>query len=109
MLKSIIVCPDQEVAKRLQDALEATGEVTVGRSLNRYPNAIDLVRSLRAHTPEVVFLSFESLDKAQEAMKLLETEAEGIQIIAVLRQMDSKLLRECQFMQILMQIFRRFF
>lgn len=94
MLKSIIVCPDQEVAKRLQDALEATGEVTVGRSLNRYPNAIDLVRSLRAHTPEVVFLSFESLDKAQEAMKLLETEAEGIQIIAVLRQMDSKLLRE---------------
>ncbi len=42
----------------------------------------------------MVFLSFESLEKAQEAMKLLEAEAEGIQIIAVLRQMDSKLLRE---------------
>jgi pilus assembly protein CpaE len=94
VLKSIIICPDQEIAKRLQDALETTGEVTVGRSLNRYPTAIDLVRTLRAHAPEVVFLSFETLDKALDTVKFLEAEAPGIQIIAVQKQVDPKLLRE---------------
>ncbi len=94
MLKSIIVCPDQDIAKHLQDALEATGEVVIGRSLNRYPNAIDLVRTLRAHAPEVVFLSFELIEKAQEVVKFLEAEAQGIQIVAVGKQVDPKLLRE---------------
>lgn len=94
MLRSIIICPDQELAARLQTALSATGEVSVGRSLNRYPNAIDLVRTLRAQAPEVVFLSFEALDKAQEVVHFLETEAEGIQIVAIHSHMDPKLLRE---------------
>lgn len=94
MLRSIIICPDRELAVRLQAALEATGEVTVGRSLQRYPNAIDLVRTLRAHAPEAVFLSFEDLEKAQEVVRFLESEAEGIQIVAVHSEMDAQLLRE---------------
>jgi pilus assembly protein CpaE len=94
VLRSIIICPDQEMANRLQQAVEATGEVLVGRSLQRYPNAIDLVRTLRAHAPEAVFLSFENLDKAQEVVHFLESEADGIQIVAVHSEMDPKLLRE---------------
>src|SRR5579872_5944078 len=94
MLRSIIICPDNDLAVRLETALKATGGVLVGRILNRYPNAIDLVRTLRAHAPEAVFLSFESSDKAQEVVKFLESEANGIQIVAVHRHADSKLLRE---------------
>jgi pilus assembly protein CpaE len=94
VLRAIIICPDQDLSDRLEAALQATGDVNVGRVFDQYPIAIDLVRSLRAHAPEVVFLSFESLDKAQEVAKFLETEAEGIQIVAIHRHMDSKLLRE---------------
>ncbi|HLW75322.1 MAG TPA: hypothetical protein VKS01_00030 [Bryobacteraceae bacterium] len=94
MLRAIIICPDPELTARLEAAIKATGEVSVGRTLDRYPTGIDLVRTLRAHAPEVVFLSFESLERAQEVVKFLETEAEGIQIIAVHRQLDPKLLRE---------------
>ncbi|HLH39912.1 MAG TPA: hypothetical protein VKX39_12250 [Bryobacteraceae bacterium] len=94
LLRSIIICPNQEMAARLQSALEATGEVSVGRSLDRYPTAIDLVRTLRAHAPEAVFLSFEILEKAGETVRLLEAEAEGIQIVAVHCEMDPRLLRE---------------
>ena len=94
MLRSIIISPSQELAARLQEALEASGEVRVGRVVNRYPNAIDLMRTIRAHAPEVIFLSFESLDKAQELMRLIEAEAEGIQIVAIHGQLDPHLLRE---------------
>ncbi len=94
MLRSIVICPNQEMAARLEAAVTATDEVTVGRTLNRYPNGIDLVRTLRAHSPDVVFLSFESLPKAQEVVKFLEAEAEGIQVIAILSRVDADLLRE---------------
>jgi pilus assembly protein CpaE len=82
------------MARRLETAIQAIGEVTLGRTVSRYPNAIDLVRTLRAHAPEIVFLSFETLDKAHEVVKFLDAEANGIQIIAVHRQVDAKLLRE---------------
>jgi pilus assembly protein CpaE len=94
VLSSIIICPDQEMAARLESALAAIGETVTGRTLHRYPNAIDLVRTLRAHAPHVVFLSFESLDKARDVVQFLETEAEGIQIIALARQVDAQLLRD---------------
>jgi pilus assembly protein CpaE len=94
VLHSLILCPDQGLARRLEAVLLATGEVTVGRTLDRYPNAIDLVRTLRAHAPDVVFLSFESLEKAQDVMKLLDAEAHGTQVVAVHSYCDAKLLRE---------------
>jgi pilus assembly protein CpaE len=82
------------MAQRLESALATLGEVAVGRTFNRYPNAIDLVRSLRAHAPDVVFLSFESIDKAQQVVKFLEVEGDGIQIIAIHRNCDANILRE---------------
>src|SRR5579885_2413069 len=94
MLRSIIICPEPELLARLENALESTGEVTVCRSINRYPNAIDLVRTLRAHAPEIVFLSFESIERAEDMVGFLEKEATGIQIVAIHRAVDNKLLRQ---------------
>ena len=68
MLRSIIISPDVELALRLETAATLTGEVSVNRVLDSYPAAIDLVRSLRAHAPDILFLNFESLEKAQEAI-----------------------------------------
>jgi pilus assembly protein CpaE len=94
VLRCIVICPDTELAAHLESAVTATGEATVGRTLNRYPSLVELMRTVRAHAPEVVFLSFDSLAKAQETMKSLETEVEGIQVIGIHRQLDAKLLRE---------------
>jgi pilus assembly protein CpaE len=94
VLRSIIICPDPGLAQRLEAALLATGEVAVCRTLNRYPNAIDITRAIRAHTPDIVFLSFESLEKAVETVKLLDTEATGVQVLAIHQQCDANLLRE---------------
>ena len=94
MLRSIIISPDVELALRLETAATKTGEVSVNRVWNSYPTAIDLVRSLRAHAPEVLFLSFESLEKVQEIVRCVEQQAGGLQIIAIHRTCDAKILRE---------------
>jgi pilus assembly protein CpaE len=94
LLRSIIISPDVELSERLEAAATLTGEVTVNRVLDRYPTAIDLVRTLRAHAPDILFLNFESLEKAQEVISFVEKQADGVQIIAVHRTVDSQILRE---------------
>ena len=94
MLRSIIISPDVELALRLETAATLTGEVSVNRVLDSYPSAIDLVRSLRAHAPDVLFLNFESLEKAQEIVGFVEKQSDGLQIIAIHRTCDAQILRE---------------
>ena len=94
MLRSIIICPDQELAGHLHNALAGTGVVAIGRTVLRYPDPVELKRTLRAQTPEVIFLSFEALEPALEVVKFVEAEAQGIQIIAFHRNLDPKVLRE---------------
>jgi len=94
MLRSIIICPESALAGRLDAALQATGEITLVRTIPHYPNLTELVRTLRAHAPEVVFLSFEASDRANEVVKFLELEANGVPIVEIHRILDAKLLRE---------------
>lgn len=94
MLRSIIICPDSELAERLQASLGGFTDIRIGRVLNEYPNAVDLIRTLRAQAPDIVFLSFDSVDKAHDLVRMLEKEADGIQIVALHRKCDATLLRE---------------
>ncbi len=92
MLRSIIICPDPELSAQLEEAL-ASLEVSVYRTLSHYPTVTDLIRTLRAHAPDVIFLSFESVDKAEETVKHLEKESEDAQVIGVHRANDPMVLR----------------
>lgn len=94
MLRSIIICPDSEVSARLESALATLGLVSVLRVVQAYPNGSDLTRVLNALTPDLVFLSFESVEKAQETAHFLEKEVAGIQITAIHRVCDAPALRE---------------
>ena len=93
MLRAIVICPDAELSSRLQRAVTTLGEVTLCRAVTHYPDAVDLVRTLRAHAPDVIFLSFENPEKATQIVRFLETEAKGVQTIAVDRNADAKNLR----------------
>jgi pilus assembly protein CpaE len=94
LLRSIIISPDVELAERLESATRLSGVVSVSRVLDHYPAAIELVRTLRAHAPEIVFLSFASLEKAQEVIGYAEENANGLQIVAIHHTCDAKILRE---------------
>jgi pilus assembly protein CpaE len=94
LLRSIIISPDAELAERLEAAATRTGEISVERVLDRYPTVIELVRTLRAHAPDILFLNFESFENAQEVVSYVEKQADGVQVIAFHRRCDAKILRE---------------
>jgi len=79
---------------RLENAATLTGQISVNRVLDSYPPVIDLVRTVRAHAPDVLFLNFESIEKAQQIVGFVEQQAEGLQIIAIHRTCEPQILRE---------------
>ena len=94
MLRSIIISPDLEQSEQLQDMLGEIGHVGVVRTIDRYPSAIELVRTLRANAPEMVFLSVDSLDKAMEVIVGVEQAMSGLQIVAIARICEPEALLE---------------
>ncbi|HUA20677.1 MAG TPA: hypothetical protein VMB25_18140 [Bryobacteraceae bacterium] len=94
MLRGIIVCPDVDLNERLEALLSEIGIVNITRTLDRYPNTLELVRFLRAHAPQVIFLSTESTVKALDLAKEVEKNTPGVQIVAISRSMDPQILLE---------------
>ena len=94
MFNCLVICPDQELSGRLEEALTATGQVGAVRVVNRYLGAVEVVRTMRAQAAEVLFLSFESVAEALDTVKALEAEAGSAQVVAIHKRMDPDVLRE---------------
>ena len=94
MLRGITICPDVDLAERLDSLLNEIGIVSITRTLDRYPNSLELVRFLRAHAPQVIFVSTESTTKAMEIAHEVEKNTPGVQIVAVSRFCDPQILLE---------------
>ena len=95
MLRTIIIGPDAKQAQQLERAVSAlANEVNVSRVLTSYPDENELVRNLRAHAPEVVFISFEHGESAAAVIARTLQEAEGVQFVAFHKVCDAMTLRE---------------
>ncbi len=92
MLRGIVICPDIDLSERFQQLLVELGLVNVTRILDHYPNGLELLRYLRAHAPQVIFLSSESMNRAVEIVREVETNTPGVQIVALGRKCDQKVL-----------------
>ncbi len=93
MLRSIIICPDADLNERLETLLTEIG-AHVTRTLDRYPSSLELLRVVRAHAPQVVFVSTESIAKVLEISRELEKNTPGVQIFALSRSLDAQVLLE---------------
>lgn len=92
MLRGLVICPDSDLAERLEQALSETGQIVLVRDLDRYPTELEFMRFARAHAPQVVFLSTESLPQATEIIRLVDREFPGLQLVAVHRSTDPQVL-----------------
>lgn len=94
MLRGVVICGDQDLALRLERALGDVGRVGIVRTVDHYPDLVELTRMLRAAAPEILFVSTESTAKAAELVKQVEANAPGIQIVAISRSSDPDVLLE---------------
>ncbi len=94
MLRGIIICPDVDLNERLEAILTEIGIVSITRTLDRYPSSLELLRFLRAHAPQVIFVSTESTAKAMEIAREVEKSTPGVQIVAISRFVDPQILLE---------------
>src|SRR5579863_9742337 len=92
LFRSIVISSNERLRNQLISALEAS-HVTIVRSMDRYPTEIELVRVLRVHATEVLFIDFESVERACEIVKLLENDASQVQIAAFHEHMDPSVLQ----------------
>jgi pilus assembly protein CpaE len=81
MLRAIVICPDAEVNGRLESILSEIGFITVTRVMDHYPNGLELLRFLRAHAPQVIFLSTESMLRTGEVVREVEKSTPGVQLM----------------------------
>lgn len=94
-MRTIIISPDVAIAERLGATLAGFDDaVQLCRIVDHYPSTVDLLRTLRAHAPEVIFLSFQNLSMAVATVRFLETQGAGLQIIAINDVCDATHLRE---------------
>lgn len=92
MLRTLIICPDIDLSRRLTETLEATGYAGATRDLDYYPEEVQLSRILRAHGPHVVFVGIHSLDYCAAAVAHIESIMPGVQVVAIGRQCDADVL-----------------
>ena len=94
MLRGVVICPDSDLNERLESVLGDIGLVSITRTLDHYPSAVELVRFLRAHAPQLIFLSIDSMKKVLEIAHEVEKNAPGVQLVAVSRICNPQLLLE---------------
>lgn len=94
MLKGFILSPDTALGEDLQAALATIGQVAVVRRLERYPSEFDLVRLIRAHAPQVMFVHAGAPDEALALAAQVEGCAPGIQIVGFDRGCNPRTLLE---------------
>ena len=82
------------MAISLANRLCSLGAVTVSRVIDHYPEEIEVTRALRAHAPQIVFLSVGSVSAAASTYELLERGAPGIQVVAVHENLDPAVMLE---------------
>src|SRR5260370_28214610 len=94
MLRGILICPDVDLNERLDTLLNEIGIVSIRRTLDHYPNSLELLRFLRAPAREVIFISTESMTKTIEIAREVEKNTAGVQVVAVSRFVDPQILLE---------------
>lgn len=92
MLRGAIISPDQDLSSRLEQVLADVGYVGVVRTVDHYPDLVELTRILRAAAPEILFISTESMSRTADLVRQVETNASGIQIVAINRTSDPEIL-----------------
>jgi MinD-like ATPase involved in chromosome partitioning or flagellar assembly len=83
MLTALIFGTDREATAQLQQLCSLTGDVSVFRTLDRYPQAHETMRLLNSFTPQVVFLGIDDEAAAQAVEHDIRSIQPGTAILGI--------------------------
>lgn len=83
MLRATIICHDQELSSSLNSVLTEFSGIAVLRSANTHPTGLQLVRFVRAHAPDIIFLSVADMSYVSEVASCIEAHAPGVSLVAI--------------------------
>jgi pilus assembly protein CpaE len=94
MLRGAIICSDQDLITSLDEALFQIRRVAVVRTVDHYPDSVELTRMLRASAPQIIFIGTDMMTAAAETIHHIDTHAPGVQMIAIGRRNNPEILLE---------------
>jgi Flp pilus assembly CpaE family ATPase len=94
MIPSIVISPDDDLADQLEAAVTEAGRAALVRKIKSYPSDHALVRLIRAHAPQMVFIDIAEIPEALRVAAEVESLAPGVQIVAVDRSYEQNKLLE---------------
>jgi pilus assembly protein CpaE len=94
MIRAMIVSPDETLLAELEDLLTQSREVTVVRTLSRYPDKIELLRAIRAHSPQVLFTGLTQVESVIAMASIIEEAMPGLQLVPIGSDTDPQALIE---------------
>src|SRR5437870_898883 len=94
-LRVFLICPDAQLREQISGAvLSLPDEALLSHLMVTYPSGNELARALRTFSPHIVLLSFEQAETAVAVMRFLESEAQGLPVIALNPVLDTARIRE---------------
>jgi pilus assembly protein CpaE len=94
MIRAAIICPDQDLAAKFQEALTGFRNVGIARVLHQYPNEAKLPAFLKASDPELIFLSAECPGDATDVALRIGALSPGLPVVAISRTCDGPTMLE---------------
>ena len=94
MLRTVVIGADAESTQRMDSLFLESGRFGLARSIDKYPTGTELERLLRAHAPQVVFLSASVLDEALATKKAIEALLTGLPVVSFGRNCEQRVLLE---------------
>ena len=83
MLRSILIVPDAALNRELTAALAAVPTVEILYTFSSYPKPDELLRSIRVHKPNILFICAKELSHVESLVARLEEVRPGFPVIAV--------------------------
>src|SRR5579863_9753245 len=83
MLRTLLICPDDELGRQFGDVLPEMPDLEVSRVLREYPSPEELLRTIRVRKTELLFLCVDDFARAELLAKCVDDLMPGFPVVTV--------------------------
>src|SRR5215470_8799356 len=93
MIRALLICPNPALRAEFESLVQGHSDLHICKTMQEYPQRDVLKRQMRVWSPDIVFMSIENLDTADELSRLLQEEFPNTTRLAMAPEEQPALLR----------------